>query len=272
MGDDFRTYLRPSVSIRGWVLGWEAGWGGRRWLVFGSWWRRTSVCPGERGDGEMNYEIDPVGIEKKSMAIIAELVGEREWSLGEKAIIYRLVHTSGDPEYAELAVIHPQAIEAGQKALKGGCEIITDVKMVETGINKRTLSKLGVKTRCFLDNPKSREIARETGETRSMTGIKLAEKEIAGNIIAIGNAPTALFALLELCKIKGIKPALIVGTPVGFVGAAESKELLIREEPVPYITISGSKGGSPVAASIINALAYSLVEREEWKASLCFPL
>ncbi|MDK2824037.1 MAG: precorrin-8X/cobalt-precorrin-8 methylmutase [Clostridia bacterium] len=211
----------------------------------------------------MIYQINPKEIEEKSMKIISDLLGSHDWPPLKKAIIHRIVHTSGDPDYANWIEIHPQAIEAGINALKAGCQIITDVQMVATGINKNALNKLGVESKCFLNEPEVREVAQKTGETRSMTAFKLAEKKLDGNIIAIGNAPTALFTLLELCKTKKIKPALIIGTPVGFVGAKESKELLMAEAPVPFITVRGTKGGSPIAAAIINALTYSLVERND---------
>jgi len=211
----------------------------------------------------MEFKINPKEIEQQSMEIITNLISSENWPPLKKAVIQRVVHTSGDPDYANLIVIHPQALKAGLEALEAGCQIITDVQMVETGINKRALNKLGVKSDCFLNDSQVREVAQRTGETRSMTAIKLAENQLAGNIIAIGNAPTALFTLIDICKTKNIKPALIVGTPVGFVGAQESKELLMQEAPAPYITVKGTKGGSPIAAAIINALTYSLVERND---------
>lgn len=211
----------------------------------------------------MEFKINPKEIEQQSMEIITNLISSENWPPLKKAVIQRVVHTSGDPDYANLVVIHPQALKAGLEALEAGCQIITDVQMVETGINKRALNKLGVKSDCFLNDSQVREVAQRTGETRSMTAIKLAENQLAGNIIAIGNAPTALFTLIDICKTKNIKPALIVGTPVGFVGAQESKELLMQEAPAPYITVKGTKGGSPIAAAIINALTYSLVERND---------
>lgn len=210
----------------------------------------------------MNYQTNPHSIEKESMDIISDIISSKDWPPLKKAVIHRIVHTSGDPDYANLVDFHPLAFEAGIAALKSACTIITDVEMVLTGINKTALASLGVKSKCFLNDPRVREIAKKTGETRSMTAIKLAGKELNGSIIAIGNAPTALFTLLDLCRNEIINPALIIGTPVGFVGAKESKDLLIREAPVPYITVRGSKGGSPIAAAIINALLYSITEKD----------
>lgn len=211
----------------------------------------------------MEFKVDPKGIEKNSMEIIADILGDQLWSPLQKAIIYRIIHTTGDPDYANHVDIHPQALDAGVAALKRGCKIITDVEMVNTGINKRGLKKLGVESKCFLNDPQVREEAQKTGETRTMTAFKLFANELKDSIVAVGNAPTALFTLLDLCKNQDIKPALIIGVPVGFVGAKESKDLLAEESSVPFITVKGTKGGSPVAAAIVNAFIYSLVERND---------
>lgn len=211
---------------------------------------------------KQEYDIDPMGIENKSMDIIEDLIGSHSLEPLEKAIVHRMVHTSGDPDYANIYKIHPEAIESGRQALKEGALIITDVNMLKTGINKAAMEKLGSEAVCIVSDPEVAKDAKRTGETRSMTAMKMLKDRMDGAVIAIGNAPTALFTVLELIKEEGIKPALIIGTPVGFVGAAESKDLLIEEAPVPYITVTGNKGGSPVAASVINALLYSLVERD----------
>ncbi|MFZ5943609.1 MAG: precorrin-8X methylmutase [Bacillota bacterium] len=211
----------------------------------------------------MNFEINPKYIENKSMEIIAKILGPNDWEPLKRDIVYRIIHTSGDPDYANWIDFHPQAIEAGIKNLKSGCNIITDVEMVKTGINKRALNKLNIECKCYLNDSRVKDLADKTGETRSMTAFKIAGNELNGSIVAIGNAPTALFTLLDLCRNDNIRPALIIGTPVGFVGAQESKELLREEAPVPYITVRGTKGGSPIAAAAVNALLYSLVERND---------
>lgn len=208
------------------------------------------------------YEINPMGIENKSMDIIEGLIGSESWDPLVKAVVHRIVHTSGDPEYAPIIKIHPEAIKDGMEALKKGALIITDVNMLRVGINKPALNKVGSEAICIVSDKEVAEEAKKTGETRSMTAMKMLKDKMNGSIIAIGNAPTALFTVLELCKNENIKPALIIGTPVGFVGAKESKDLLIEEAPVPYITVTGTKGGSPIAASVINALLYSIVERD----------
>lgn len=211
---------------------------------------------------KQEYEINPMGIENKSMDIIEGLIGSESWDPLVKAIVHRIVHTSGDPEYAPIIKIHPEAINNGMEALKNGALIITDVNMLRVGINKPALNKVGSEAICIVSNKEVADEAKKTGETRSMTAMKMLKDKMNGSIIAIGNAPTALFTVLELCKNENIKPALIIGTPVGFVGAKESKDLLIAEAPVPYITVTGTKGGSPIAASVINALLYSIVERD----------
>ena len=209
-----------------------------------------------------DYEINPMGIENKSMDIIADLIGSHSWDPLVKAVVHRIVHTSGDPDYANIVKIHPEAIQSGIEALKRGALIITDVNMLKTGINKPAMNKTGSEAVCIVSDKEVAEEAKKTGETRSMTAMKMLKDKMNGSIIAIGNAPTALFTVLELCKEENIIPALIIGTPVGFVGAAESKDLLIEEAPVPYITVTGTKGGSPIAASVINALLYLFVERD----------
>ncbi|MGF7185773.1 precorrin-8X/cobalt-precorrin-8 methylmutase [Desulfitispora alkaliphila] len=205
---------------------------------------------------KQSFINDPKQIESKSMDIILELVGNIKGSPQEQAVIKRMVHTTGDPDYVKLVQIHPVACSAGMKAIESGCKIITDVKMVVAGINKKKLSQYGVELLCGIDDPEVVAEAKKTGQTRAFTAMKHFSNQIDGNIVAIGNAPTALFQLLELVD-NGIKPSLIIGTPVGFVGAAESKELLTRYE-IPYITVAGYKGGSTVAAATVNALLYQL--------------
>ena len=206
----------------------------------------------------MQYITDPITIEKKSMEIIAPYLAERHLSEGETKVFSRIIHTSGDPEYAHVIHIHPQAIAAGCKALQQGASIYSDVEMVRTGINRRRLAEFGGQVHCLIADEEIARIAKEQGVTRSMAAIRTFGKKLDGAILAIGNAPTALFALIELMEKEDIRPALIIGVPVGFVGAAESKELLAECSPVPFITVKGNKGGSPIAAATVNALLYML--------------
>ena len=173
----------------------------------------------------MDFIKNPRAIEDKSMDIIDELLGPVDFTTEELAIIKRIVHTTGDPNYASLVKIHPEAIERGIEALKGGASIFTDVKMIQAGVNSRVLSEFGGKIYCDISSPAISEEAKKTGLTRALTAFRSWGKKIDGSIVAIGNAPTALFEVLRLAEEENIRPALVVGIPVGFVGAAESKEL-----------------------------------------------
>lgn len=203
----------------------------------------------------MDYVTDPKAIERKSMEIISVLIGEQGVTPEEEKIIKRVVHTTGDPDYAKLVEIHPKAVSSGLEALKQGCKIFTDVNMVKMGINSNRVAALGGEVCCYINHPEVIAEAEQTGKTRAMTAIARVAKELDGNILAIGNAPTALFAVLEAVQLLGVRPALIVGIPVGFVGAAESKEALV-ESGLTYITVRGTKGGSTITVSVINALLY----------------
>lgn len=211
----------------------------------------------------MDFMKEPRGIEEKSMEIIAPSIAEYGWTEGEKKIASRLIHASGDVEYAKIIRIHPQALEAGIAALKDGKDIFCDVEMVRTGINKKTLKELGGEVHCRVSDPTVAALAKEQGITRSMAAMRSFGKKLDGAIIAIGNAPTALFEVLKMCTEDHIRPALIVGIPVGFVGAAESKDFLMETSPIPYITVQGNKGGSPIAAASINALLYQ-IQTDRW--------
>lgn len=206
----------------------------------------------------MEYIKDPMSIETRSMEIIAPYLAG--FNLDEQAIkVYsRIIHAAGDPDYANIIKIHPEAIAAGLAALQAGCNIFCDVEMVRTGINKRRLAEFGGQTYCLVADETVAQEAKAAGITRSMAAMRKFGEQLNGSIVAIGNAPTALFEVLKMIKEDHIKPALIVGVPVGFVGAAESKELLHTTSSVPYITVLGNKGGSPIAAASVNAVMYML--------------
>lgn len=206
----------------------------------------------------MNFITNPSEIEKRSMEIIAPSLKDLKLTEEEIKIYSRIIHASGDPEYAPIIKIHPDAIEAAKKALQTGCNIYSDVEMVRTGINKNRLATYGGTVDCLIADSKIAEIAKENGITRSMAAMRHFGNKLDGAIVAIGNAPTALFEILNMMKKTKIRPALIIGVPVGFVGARESKEHLINTSPVPYITVQGNKGGSPIAASITNAILYMM--------------
>nr|WP_269438208.1 precorrin-8X methylmutase [Phosphitispora fastidiosa] len=197
---------------------------------------------------------DPKAIEDTSMDIIEQAVPWiRELSQGERQIVRRIVHTTGDPEIAELVKIHPDAVASGLQAMREGKTIFTDVQMLRSGISPVKLEQFGIETMCLIKDPEVAAEAKRTGKTRAMIAMAKAAPKLDGGIIAIGNAPTALFELCEMIQRGELRPALVVGTPVGFVGAKESKEVLV-ETPVPYITVTGTRGGSTIAVAALNAL------------------
>ncbi|MEA5021961.1 Cobalt-precorrin-8 methylmutase [bioreactor metagenome] len=208
------------------------------------------------------FITDPLEIERESMRIIHGYL-QQEWTEQELKVVERCIHTSGDPTLESVIRIHPQGIEAGLKALQQGAPVITDVEMVRAGIAKKQLAQLGGVAECFLSDPRVADQAAQWGITRSMAALRLNKERLKGAIVAIGNAPTALLEVLELAQDPETRPALVVGIPVGFVGARESKDLLWDEhQELPSITILGNRGGSPLAATCVNALIYLAVNRE----------
>lgn len=206
----------------------------------------------------MDFIKEPMTIENRSMELIAPHLAELHLDERETKLYSRLIHASGDVGYAPITRVHPQAIDAAIAALKRGVDIYTDVEMVRTGINKKKLAAFGGTVHCLVADPDVAARAKAEGITRSMVAMRTFGKDMDGSIVAIGNAPTALFEVLRLVREEGIRPACIVGIPVGFVGAAESKAELAANDIVPYITVEGSKGGSPIAAAAVNALMYMI--------------
>ena len=200
----------------------------------------------------------PMEIENRSMEIIAPHLEGLNLTEDEKKVCSRIIHASGDVSYAPIIKIHPNAIETIKSAIKRGANIFTDVEMVKRGINLRTLSKFGGEIFCKVADDDVREFAAKNGITRSMAAMRIFNKRLNGQIIAIGNAPTALFEVLRLIKEENILPASIIGVPVGFVGAAQSKFELIAQKNVPFITVEGTKGGSSIAVAALNAILYML--------------
>ena len=206
----------------------------------------------------MDFIKEPMTIENRSMELIAPHLAELHLDERETKLYSRLIHASGDVGYAPITRVHPQAIDAAIAALKRGVDIYTDVEMVRTGINKKKLASFGGTVHCLVADPDVAARAKAEGITRSMVAMRTFGKDMDGSIVAIGNAPTAPFEVLRLVREEGIRPACIVGIPVGFVGAAESKAELAANDIVPYITVEGSKGGSPIAAAAVNALMYMI--------------
>ena len=207
----------------------------------------------------MDYIKNPMEIENVSMRIIESEIGEHSFSKEELLIVKRIIHTTADFEYKNLVEISKDAIEASKKVFKKSFTIYTDTNMALSGINKIALSKLNGKAICYVNLDEVHKVAKEKGITRSMAALEKACEDNV-DIFVFGNAPTALFKLKELIKSGKANPSLIIAVPVGFVGAAESKENL-DELNVPYIRVKGRKGGSTVAATIVNALMYNVYER-----------
>lgn len=205
----------------------------------------------------MDYIKIPMDIEKRSFEIIGEEMGPHSFSEDELKIIKRVIHTTADFEYKDLLYISDDAIEEAKKLLKKGATICTDTNMAKAGINKKSLELLNCKVECFVSREDVAAEAKERGITRSMAAVEKACAE-GVEFFVFGNAPTALFKLIELTKEGKANPKFILGAPIGFVGAAESKEVLEKELNLPMITVRGRKGGSSVAASIVNAIMYML--------------
>ena len=199
---------------------------------------------------------DPGAIEARSMEIIeSELTVDIPPEV--KAIVKRVIHCTADFDYAENLVFSPGAVETGLAALKNGCAIVTDTRMAKAGINKSAASKLGCEVCCFMGDADVAGIAKAQGRTRASVSMEKAAAMGRPLIFAVGNAPTALLTLRELIDAGKVSPELVIGVPVGFVNILEAKEAILTS-PAPHIVARGRKGGSNVAAAIVNALMYSL--------------
>lgn len=199
-------------------------------------------------------------IEAESMRIIESEVPEpRPFAGGEWLVVRRMIHTTADFGLLQQVCFHPRAVEAGKRALAAGCTLVTDTEMCRAGIPERRMAALGCTVRCLMRDPEVLTLAQAQGVTRARAAVDCAVERIdpprGPAIWVIGNAPTALLRLLELVAGGRAEPALVIGMPVGFVNAAESKALLLAQSRIPYIVVEGRKGGSPLAASAVNALA-----------------
>ncbi len=215
----------------------------------------------------MSYIKDPKNIEKRSFEIITEgLKGaENKFSIEEQLIVKRLIHTTGDFDYVNIVEFKNNPIKSAIEALKEGeCKIYCDTNMIVNGLNKTGLKKFGAQAYCLVADPDVAVEARERGITRSMVGLERALKDKKTKIFLIGNAPTALFTLLEKMDKEGNdKPKMIAGVPVGFVGCPESKAELSKYD-VPFIRTNGTKGGSTVAVAVMHGILYQMYERDEY--------
>ena len=205
----------------------------------------------------------PQEIETRSMEIIEEELGERAaaWPPEELLVVKRCIHTSADFDYGENLVFSPGAVEIALEALRNGVTIVTDTSMAAAGINKRSAAALGVEVRCFIADPDVAEEAKGRGITRSAVCMERAAALGRPVIAAVGNAPTALIRIKELAEEGRFRPELVIGVPVGFVNVVEAKEMILGTD-IPHIVARGRKGGSNIAAAIVNALLYQ-VRREE---------
>jgi precorrin-8X/cobalt-precorrin-8 methylmutase len=206
----------------------------------------------------MSVHLSPEEIEAESFRIIEAELGPHNWSPQEWPVVRRAIHTSADFEYGTSMVFSPNALASGIAALKAGCGIVTDTTMVISGMSKERLTPFGIKVSCYIADPQVAKDAKAQLITRSILAMRRGGRDAGNGIFVIGNAPTALFELIRLIREERVSPKLIVALPVGFVGAAESKEALkelaLSYPELPFITNTGRKGGSNVAAAVMNAL------------------
>lgn len=208
---------------------------------------------------KFKYEMNPQAIEKESFRQIRTLTQLEHFNRDQQQVVMRIVHSLGLPHLAEQVRFSSQACEVGRAALAKDCAILCDVEMVKQGITKRMISRTPL---CFLNDARVAGLAKDKGETRTMAALELWQDDqganhLEGSVVIIGNAPTALFRLLEMIDQGAPKPALIIGMPVGFVGAAESKQALWdhhQELGIECITLLGREGGSAVSSATCNAL------------------
>lgn len=202
-------------------------------------------------------DLKPMDIEKRSFEIITEELGDIVLPKENELVIKRVIHTSADFDYIENLKFSDSAVSKAIKALRNGCDIVTDTQMAKAGINKTILSQLGGEVHCFMSDEDVAKEAVKRGVTRAVVSMEKAAKLEKPCIFAIGNAPTALIRLRELIDEGKINPVLIIGVPVGFVNVVESKELIMKSN-ADFIVAAGRKGGSNVAAAICNAMLYQI--------------
>ena len=199
-------------------------------------------------------------IEDASMQVIEREIGSHSYNKKEWPIVRRVIHSTADFDFAmeNSIIFHKEAIENGLKALKSGCNIVVDVNGVAGLLNKQNTKKFGNNIICRISDPEITRQVQESNKTRSQMSMRMSSSDIDEGLVVIGNAPTALFEVIQMVKEDITSPALIVGMPVGFISAAESKEEL-RKVDIPFITNKGRKGGSSSAAAIVNAL-FKMIE------------
>ena len=206
--------------------------------------------------------MKPMDIERRSFEIIAQELGDRKLDPEYDLLIRRVIHTTADFDYCDNLTFSPHAVLTAMEAIRAGCDVVTDTTMAQSGINKRALARFGGTVHCFIGDADVAAEAKERGVTRSLVSMEKAARTLGPCIFAIGNAPTALFSICDLVRAGKLAPKMVVGVPVGFVNVVEAKEEVIGAG-VPYIVARGRKGGSNVAAAIINSILYQMIQREE---------
>jgi len=200
----------------------------------------------------MNH-LSPQDIEAESMRIIDREAGPHSFSEDEWTIVRRIIHATADFEVMKTIRFHPQAIAEGIEAIKKGCPVYADTQMLKAAIAGKVREQYGCSAVCLVADDEVQRVSKASGITRSAAAMQAAAALLHGGVIAIGNAPTALFEAIKLCREGALQPSLIIGMPVGFVGAAESKQALLDSGRI-YITMLGRKGGTPATVATINAL------------------
>ncbi|MGN7470861.1 precorrin-8X methylmutase [Brevibacillus sp. SAFN-007a] len=198
--------------------------------------------------------VQPQEIEDMSFQIIADELGEHPFTAEQFPVVQRVIHASADFELGRSLVFHPDAVQSGIQAIRRGKIVVADVQMVQVGISKNRIEKFGGQVKVYISDRDVMEEAKRLNTTRAIISMRKAVKEADGGIFCIGNAPTALLELIRLVKEGEAKPGLVIGMPVGFVSAAESKEELAKLD-IPFITNIGRKGGSPVTVAALNAIS-----------------
>lgn len=205
--------------------------------------------------------VDPDKIYDYSFSIIEEEMGEHSFTDDQWKVVRRVIHASADFELGRSVMFTPDAVEAGIQSILAGRHVIADVQMIESGSGRKRFQKHGGDLHCYIADPDVAKEAKEQNTTRAIISMQKAVRENEGGIYAIGNAPTALLELIRLIKEGVAKPDLIIGMPVGFVSAAESKAELAKLEGIPFITNVGRKGGSTVTVAALNAISILADER-----------
>ena len=201
-------------------------------------------------------------IEDESMRIIEDEIGTHPYNEQEWPIVRRVIHSTADFDFARdnKIIFHKDAVQSGLAGLKNGCSIIVDVNGIIGLMNKQNPKDFGNNVVCNISEPSLMEEAKKQGKTRAEMSMRVAKEDMNGGIVVVGNAPTALLEVMKMIREGITKPALVIGIPVGFVSAVESKEELAQMD-IPFITNQGRKGGSPCASAIVNAL-YKLLRQE----------